>query len=345
MLGIDRRAARYAWTAAAVVLLLLLVYLIRKTLFIFILALLFAYLLSPLVDFLDRVLPGRRTRTPALVAAYLILVGALVLIGFEIGSRVLEEANALGSVTQTAAPDAPPPKTFMTTVLNSIQAQIRQHTNEILGYVPKASLKVLSIAGNLIYVVVVPILSFFFIKDARVIRQQILDLFDEGPRRDLLEDLAKDTNRLLIQYMRALLILSLNTFTWFSIYLSFTGVPFSLLLAALAGLLEFVPVVGPLSAAVVVLLVAGYMGYPHLLWIVIFLVVYRIFQDYVLSPRLMSAGMELHPLMVIFGVFAGGEIAGVAGMILSVPVIALIRVLYVRLQKVRRSSEASQLTP
>ncbi len=59
------------------------------------------------------------------------------------------------------------------------------------------------------------------------------------------------------------------------------------------------------------------------------------FQDYILSPHLMSKGVELHPLLVIFGVFAGGEIGGVAGVFLSIPVLALIRLLYHRLRKMR----------
>jgi len=75
MLGIDRSAARYTWTAALVVLLFWLVYLVRGTLFIFILALLFAYLLSPLVNLIDRFLPGHRSRTIALGLAYCDLRG------------------------------------------------------------------------------------------------------------------------------------------------------------------------------------------------------------------------------------------------------------------------------
>ena len=95
MLGIDRSAARYTWTAALVVLLLWLVYLVRETLFIFILALLFAYLLSPLVNLIDRFLPGNRSRTIALGLAYAIFVAAVVLIGIQIGSRVVEQATSL----------------------------------------------------------------------------------------------------------------------------------------------------------------------------------------------------------------------------------------------------------
>src|SRR4026207_1666471 len=81
MLGLDPRAARNTWTAAVVLLLLVAIYLIRETVFVFILALLLAYLLSPLVDVLGRVMCASVTRTRALVMAYLILVGVLVVAG------------------------------------------------------------------------------------------------------------------------------------------------------------------------------------------------------------------------------------------------------------------------
>jgi predicted PurR-regulated permease PerM len=350
MLGLDRRAARYTWTAAVILILLVALYLIRTTLFVFIVALLFAYLLSPLVDFLDRVLPTSRTRTPALVIAYLILVGILVFAGVELGTRVVEQANALvkklpdllGKATG-AGPMPAGPKTITESVLGNLHSQIRQHANDIVTYLPKAGMTALSIMGKMVFIVVVPILSFFFLKDGRMMRQQVLDLFEDGPRRDLLEDVARDINLLLIQYMRALLILSLATFTAFSVFFSFTGVPYPLLLAGFAALLEFIPVVGPLAAAVTILLVAGVSGYGNIMWILVFLGLYRIFQDYILSPRLLSAGVELHPLLVIFGVFAGGEIGGVPGTFLSVPTLALARVLYRRLQKPGHTAEVSEL--
>ena len=82
------------------------------------------------------------------------------------------------------------------------------------------------------------------------------------------------------------------------------------------------------------LLVAGLSGYSnHLLWIVIFLIVYRLFQDYVLSPYLLSSGVELHPLLVLFGVLAGEQVAGVPGMFFSVPVIAALRIIIVHMRR------------
>src|SRR5580704_19411627 len=95
MLGIDRRAAQYTWTAALVLLLLWLVYLMRTTVFVFIVALLFGYLLAPLVNVIDRFLPGKRTRTPALAIAYLIFIAALFVGISQIGSHAVAQANSL----------------------------------------------------------------------------------------------------------------------------------------------------------------------------------------------------------------------------------------------------------
>src|ERR1035438_3032127 len=95
MLGFDKRAARSTWTAALVLLLLYVVYLARKTLFVFTLALLFAYVLAPLVNLLDRIFPARRTRTAALALAFVIVVAIVGALGYLLGVRVVDEASVL----------------------------------------------------------------------------------------------------------------------------------------------------------------------------------------------------------------------------------------------------------
>ena len=94
--------------------------------------------------------------------------------------------------------------------------------------------------------------------------------------------------------------------------------------------MEFIPVVGPLAAGVVILAVALLMSYPHWLVLFAFLIAWRLIQDYVISPRIMGKSMELHPLAAIFGVLAGAEIAGVLGVYLSIPVMASLRIVWRR---------------
>ncbi len=151
------------------------------------------------------------------------------------------------------------------------------------------------------------------------------------------EDILSDLNILLGQFMRALVTLSLATLTVYSIFFAIAGLPYAILLASVAALLEFIPLIGPLSAAAIILVAAAVSGAGHILVILVFLIAYRLFQDYVLSPHLMSSGVELHPLLVIFGALAGEELAGIPGMFLSVPVLAALRVFYVRALKPARA--------
>ena len=341
MLGLDRRTASYTWTVIFILLLMTVAYLIRETLFIFVVALLFAYLLWPLVKFLDRWLPGR-SKALALGIVYLSLIGLLIVIGIAVGSRVVVQANALATrvpellskleqpAQATAAPSA---QTVKATVVSTLRKQLVEHSRDLLSLLPKAALGVLSHAGSLIFIVLVPILSFFFLKDGRVIRSSVLGILAEGSRRDMINEIAADLHLLLAQYMRALVLLAAAVFLAYGAFFSLVGVPYGILLAAIAFPLEFIPMVGPLAGSIIILLVAGLSGFHHLLWILAFLAAFRVFQDYVLSPRLLSAGMKLHPLVIIFGVLAGGYIAGIAGSFLSVPVLATLRIVYRQLQK------------
>ena len=347
MLGFDPRVARATWTVIAIGLLCLAIYAIRHTLFMFVVALLFAYLLLPVIDFIDRVLPGNQSRGIALAVVYLLLVAGIVIVGAEVGSRVTVQANNLAErITDFMKPEQtenlplPQPLKPMTDrLLSAVREAIQDHYQEILQTLPQAALKTLGAFTNVIFIVIVPILSFFFLKDGRALQRSIVSQVTDNENRRLLEEIAGELNVLLAQYMRALVLLGLAAALAYGAFFAIMGVPYAVLLAVIAFPLEFIPMLGPVVSTTIILLVAGFSGYPHMLAVVVFLAVYRIFQDYVLSPHLMSAGMQLHPLLVIFGVFAGEQIAGVPGAFLSVPVVAVLRMLYRRLERARLRSE------
>jgi len=346
MLGIDARAARAAWTVFLVALALALGYWIRRTLLIFTAALLVAYLLSPLVSLVDRVAKGRFPRNLSLAVVYVLLIAALGTALGVVGSRVVEEGANLASrlpelVRGLDRPMSLPLPEWMTPVKISLLAALRsfveQHSKDALPLIQRVGGELLALLGNLAFVILVPILSFFFLKDGAEMRENLIAFIPDGPGRRLLEEIFGDVHVLLAQFMRALVILSAATFASYSLFFAVAGVPYAVLLATIAGVLEFIPVAGPFSAAAIALLVAGFSGYPHLLWMVVFLIAYRLFQDYVLQPYLMSSGVEVHPLLIIFGLLAGEQVGGVAGMFLSIPVIATLRAVFMRLRKTRTS--------
>jgi predicted PurR-regulated permease PerM len=339
--GLDRRAASYTWTVFFILLLLTVVYLVRETLFVFALALLFAYLLRPVVYFLDRRLPGR-SRAPALAIVYLSIVGLLVAVGIAVGSRVVVQAEALamripellsGLEKSSELNLSPALPTFKDAVISIMQKQLVAHSRDLLSLLPNIALNILSHAGSFLYVLLVPILGFFLLKDGPELRGSLLDMFGEGSQRDEIKDIAADVHLLLAQYMRALVLLATTTFAVFGLFFYLIGVPYGMFLAAIAFFLEFIPLAGPLVAAMAILMVAGLSGYPHFFWIFAFLALFRIVQDYIISPQLMSRGAKLPPVIVILGILAGGQLAGIPGIFLSVPVMAILRIVYGKLKK------------
>jgi predicted PurR-regulated permease PerM len=107
-------------------------------------------------------------------------------------------------------------------------------------------------------------------------------------------------------------------------------VPYAFVLGIVCGFLEFIPVVGPLIAALLMIGVALGAGYGHVLVLALFLGAWRLVQDYVTAPKIMGGQLELHPLAALFGVLAGAEVGGIIGVYLSIPVMATVRIFWRR---------------
>ena len=350
MLGIDARTARIGWTLFLLAVVILAAWAIRETLIVFAVALFVAYMLMPLVNLVDRYTPKKLPRTVSLAIVYLALLGALVAIGIEVGSRITDEATALAKQLPGQAQTkvvGGPAKYHWPEVLEPVrervstwlQEQYNSGGKDLLPYLEKAGMHVFSGVKYALYAVLVPILAFFFLKDGQEIKENFVAGLTAGAERTTLENILSDIDTLLGHYIRALVLLSLSSFAAFSLFLGITGAPYALLLGGVAAVFEFIPVIGPVGAGLILLVVTAVTGYTHVLWLVIFWGCFRLFQDYVLSPNLMGSGVELNPMLVLFGVLAGEQIGGVAGMFFSVPVIATLRVVYVRLARVRRRKE------
>lgn len=350
MLGIDSRVARATWTVFLVGLLIATAYAIRATLVVLAAALFFAYLLMPIVGLVERYTPRRISPTIALAIVYLAFIGALVGLGITLGSRIADEASSLANTlpdlvkNHTWIDKIPLPgwlEPARERIVQSIQGQFNSGGKDFLPYLKNIGGDLMSASKYVLDMVLIPILAFFFLKDGTQMKEAFVDGLVDASRRPVVEDILADINTLLGRYIRALMLLSLSSFTCYSLFLGITGAPYAVLLAGFAAVFDFIPVVGPLAAGVLVIIVTGLSGYAHVLWYVIFWGIFRLFQDYVLSPNLMGAGVELNAMLVLAGVLAGEEIAGIAGMFFSVPVLATLRVIFVRLQRAKRKHQFS----
>lgn len=351
MLGFDSRTAKVVWTAALMMLLFYAVYLSATTIIVVIFAVFFSYVLFPLVELTQRWLPKRVPRTVAIGLVFLVVIGlAGTAVGL-FGSQIESEAVALSQKlpTQINAEDVsnkiPLPgfiEPMRERILSFVRAQIAAGTDQAVPLAKQFGEGLMHAAGNLIYVVLIPVLSFLLIKQAPEMRREFLSGM-ASTNKTLWRGIIDDLDVLLSKYVRALLLLSLATLVAYSIAFSLLGVPYALLLAGISALLEFIPFAGPLGAIVITLAIALLSGHEHMLWLAGFFLAYRLFQDYVINPMLMSEGVEVSPLLVIIGLLAGDQLGGVVGIFLSVPVMAAAKIVAVRIMAARAKAKAAAL--
>jgi predicted PurR-regulated permease PerM len=231
--------------------------------------------------------------------------------------------------------DNPCPPCFLNSVPVKSRTELAQsflasHSEQITGLAQRVGLRVAEVAKQAWLFFVVPLLSIFFLKDGRAFSDFLLSAIQSRPQREFMENVLNDLNQMLAHFIRAQLTLAALTLVMYSAFLGIMRVPYALVLGTLGGVLEFIPVVGPLAAALVIVSVALLLSYKHWLILIVFLGIWRLIQDYVSSPRIMGESMELHPLAAIFGVMAGGEVAGILGIYLSIPVMAGLRIIFRR---------------
>ena len=341
---LDPRTLRVVWTVLVVIGALALVYLLRTVLVVLAFSVVFAYLIFPLVKLVERFLPRRTRRPLAIGVIYLVLVAALSTLVALVGPPLGRELAALGQKFPEMSEQIKSGRVISNIFprwggAEILDDMVRAHLPQVVEYAQRGLTGALGWLAGAWVVVMIPIFAFFFLRDAERIAEAVTGAITErGGQRKLSETIAQDLHTVLGEYVRALVLLCALTFVVWTILFLVAGVPYALVLAAIGGALEFLPVVGPLAAGVTIVAVALFSGFGHPWLLAVFILLWRLVQDYVSSPLIMGRGVELHPGLVIFGVLAGGELAGVAGMFLSVPVIAGLKVVWRRLRDFRADS-------
>jgi len=335
-------------------------YLLKNLLFLVIISVFFAYLMDPLVRLLRRPFKaiGKEKFMPrvlAILISYTIVFSVVGLSVAAIAPRVSEQAtefaaNIPGYTTAMRQRYEDATKSFNRIRLpEDVQKNITSKltdmgtliATELTAFVGGALLSVLTI---LPWFVLVPVLAFFFLKDVNLVRLAVLRMFPAGRHRARVEAVLSDVNLTLAAYTRAQLISCVMIGIICTAGFYAIGLKYALLLGIIAGIFEFVPVLGPATIGIVVVLVSAFGEYPTKAWYVaIFLIALRICQDYVIYPRIVRGGIHLHPLMIILAVLAGEQIAGIPGVFISIPIVAIGSVVYRHILEHRGSRSVMSL--
>jgi predicted PurR-regulated permease PerM len=333
---IDTRTTRVLFTALLFALALGFLYAARQSLILFLFAIFFAYLINPIVERLQKPLRGRGR---AIALIYILLLMGLALIVFFVGPRVTRQAARLGEAwpelsekvrSGQIALEIGQKRKWSPATQNRLRDVLKSHSGEFFVIGQRVGVRAAETAKNIWVLFIVPILAVFFLLDAGNFNEVLVSLVQARVQREFLQDVLRDLNQMLAQFIRAQLTLAGLSLLAYTSVLGILRVPYAMVLGTAGGVLEFVPIVGPLVAGIAMVVVAVLSGYSYWPLLLLFLVTWRLVQDYVIAPRVMGGSVQLHPLAALFGVLAGGEIAGVLGVYLSIPIMASLRIVWRR---------------
>jgi predicted PurR-regulated permease PerM len=354
---LDARISRATFTILLIAAALGFVWLAWQTLLAFLFAIFFAYLIEPVVQFAIAHL--KMTRGKAIALVYLIMSVALSVLFLFVGPGMVQSAqklfNSVPTLYQKIATGqiawqlgAEHGWSYATRL--KIQHFLVAYSSSINSFATNTAERIARVGAYAWWIIVIPILAAFFLRDGDQISQTLVDIFERRRQREFLEGVLGDIHLMLVHFIRAQLTLAALAMAVFIAGLALLRVPYGVILGVVGGFLEFIPVLGPLVSSLLIMGVALGTGYHHLLVLMVFLGVWRCIQDYVNAPHIMGNKMELHPLAALFGVLAGAEIGGIIGVYLSIPVMASVRIFFRRWQlyahqRVVPATEATVLPP
>ncbi|MBZ4688041.1 MAG: family transporter [Clostridiales bacterium] len=307
-------------------------YLVKSILPPFIFAIILAYVLNPVIKFIEQ--HGAK-RTYAIIITYLSFILIIFLISFYGFPILLKEMNAFAETI----PDYT--NQLQEMVRNfyrdfqrvEIPESVRQVTNEniqhleqlLLDSLDKMVNKIWGVFSSLFSIIIAPILTFYILKDSDHISERILNILPTSFRDEFIE-LWQSIDWVLTKFIRGHLLVAGLVGLASTIGFTIINMKFAILLGIIAGLADLIPYFGPILGAIPAVALALLNSKWQALYVLIVMFIIQQLESNFLSPKILGESVGLHPLVVIFVLLAGGHLFGVLGMLLAVPVAAVGRI-------------------
>ena len=345
----------------AIVLVIWLVFRLRWVLTPFVLAFLVAYILTPVVDWLER--RGISRLGGVIILSLLLLLSGALVMSLVVPPTVSQFNQVVEEIPQ-----------YQDWILSQIRTQgsslithqIREHIREALeSALPAVQSALPSLArrageflmsamsgafgfvGLLVNIGVFIFVLFYLLMDFHAIRDRLVDLIPPSWREEVLGGV-KEIDQLMRGYLRGQVVVTLFLGTWFSVGLSLIDLRLGVLIGIVSGILCIIPYAGSFVGHLMALLMAAYQGTQDgdLGWVVLkVLIVYgtgQLIEGNVVTPNVIGRSVGLSPVVVIFALMAGAELFGFFGMLAAIPLACVAKVAGERVMKIYRRSRLYQ---
>lgn len=347
----QRRAA--TWAAIAILAFVVL-YLLGRVLAPFVVAAVLAYALTPLVDRLDDIGQGRMPRVIAVVIVELLLILALFCLVLLLIPIIVKEVPLMREqlplvfekLDSSLRPWLMQFGISVSLDLASLKAQMLKYLSANYEDTVASVFSSLRLGGGVAvtvigYAVLIPVALFYLLLDWKQFVARLLE-FVPPRARPAYDDFTSEADGVLGQYLRGQLLVMMTMAVFYSTGLALFGLDLALPIGVFTGLAMFVPYVG-FGIGLILALVAGLLQFASIKALVMVAAVYgtgQLFEGFYLTPRLVGERIGLHPLAVIFALLAFGQVFGFVGVLVALPASA---VLLVAIRRLQASYMASKL--
>lgn len=319
-----------------VILFLLIVYFlysVRKIFPPFILAIIIAYVLNSPVEQLERL---KVKRLYGILVVYLSVSLLLFILGFYGMPVVIKQLTAFGekipfytSEVQGILRDFYNDyKRFNipASLRESIDSNIVHFEKTITQFLSKLISGLFSLFSQLLNFIIAPILAFYLLKDKEEICKALVQLIPVTKRSEIL-GLWQEINSVLLKFIRGHFLVAVLVAFATALGLSLIGMDFPLLFGIIAGLTNIIPYFGPVIGAIPALALALLTSPKLALYVILVVAIVQQLESNLLSPRILGKSVGLNPVLVIFVLLAGGELWGFVGLLVAVPLAAVLKII------------------
>lgn len=272
-------------------------------------------LMSALSPFIERLMRWKIPKVLAIAIVYVIVIGIIsALLAIIITPLVQETANlssALPSAIEKVLPSG-----------NANRNLVEQRLSDFFGNVPNI---LISFFTNFITIISIAVLTFYLLLDKQRFENLAASLFVNQQERA--KNLIKKIEEKLGAWLRGQMVLSIVIGVLCYILLFLFDIQYALPLAILAGVMEVVPVIGPIVSAIPAIFIAYLISPTLALFIGIGYLAIQQLENHIIVPQVMKKAVGLNPLIVILAITIGGKLLGIAGALLAVPITVVIQVL------------------
>jgi predicted PurR-regulated permease PerM len=301
-----------------------------------------AYILEPLVEAYEKRGWSRSVSVLAtLASAFILLVLALIFVIPSLWSQLLKSydqlPNALEAGHRVFDPlivqlktTSPPIYEFIESLLQKFRSPEQQaEIGATLGkWIQGGLLKLVTATSSLFDLLLIPFFVFYLLSDYHKMSAR-LESWIPPRHRQKASDLLSRISAVISSYVRNQLVIALAMGVLYAVGFATLRVPLALTLGLISGLLNFIPYVGSLTGLILAISFSALngAGLGRIIGILVVFVLVQSIEGYYLTPKLLGEKLNLHPLVVLLGLVVGGNLFGLVGIILAVPVIAATRVI------------------